>query len=313
MRVFVAGGSGVLGRFLVPLLVWRGHEVTATSTNAGKLAVIRDAGAEAIVMDGLNGAAVGEAVARARPEVIINEMTALSMAHAGKPNMKRPDRWFAITNRLRTEGTDHLLAAADAARVQHFVSQGYASWNGEHTGDWVKTEDDPLEMMRGTAAELNMEAIKHADDAVLSAGGAVMRYGALYGPGAIDDQIVLIRKRQYPLVGDAQGYSSWIHLADAAAATVLGAEQRATGAFNIVDDDPAPANQWLPYLAERAGAKPPRRVPVWLARMLAGDQAVAMMTQGRGFSNAKAKRELGWRLRYPSWREGFKSELDNSK
>jgi nucleoside-diphosphate-sugar epimerase len=260
-------------------------------------------------MDGLDGAAVGEAVALARPDVIVHQMTAISMAHAGKPDIKHPDRWFAKTNRLRTEGTDHLLAAAEAVGVPHFVAQGYASWNGIREGGWVKTEEDPLDLLEGTAAYVGLKALSRIEDLVLKIGGAVMRYGAFYGPGAIDDQVELVRKRQYPLVGRGTGYSSWVHLDDAAGATVLAVEQKAGGVFNIVDDDPAPARDWLPYLAECAGAKPPLRVPVWLARRLAGDQAVVMMTEGRGFSNAKAKRELGWELQYPSWRQGFKAEL----
>ncbi|MFF0346039.1 NAD-dependent epimerase/dehydratase family protein [Kribbella sp. NPDC004875] len=309
MRVFVAGGSGVLGQRLVPQLVARGHQVTATTTSKGKLNLIKAAGADAVVMDGLDGASVGEAVALAKPDVIVHQMTAISMTHAGKPDIKHPDRWFAQTNRLRTEGTDHLLAAAEAVGVPHFVAQGYASWNGIREGGWVKTEEDPLDLLEGTAAYVGLKALSRIEDLVLKIGGAVMRYGAFYGPGAIDDQVELVRKRQYPLVGKGTGYSSWVHLDDAASATVLAVEQKVTGVFNIVDDDPAPASAWLPYLAECAGAKPPMRVPVWLARPLAGDQAVVMMTEGRGFSNAKAKKELGWELRYPSWRQGFKAEL----
>jgi nucleoside-diphosphate-sugar epimerase len=236
-------------------------------------------------------------------------MTAISTAHAGKPDIKHPDRWFALTNRLRTEGTDNLLAAAADAGVPHVVAQGYASWNGIREGGWVKTEQDPLDLLPGTAAQAGMEAIRHSEDVVLAAGGAVLRYGAFYGPGAIDDQVTLVRKRQYPLVGKGGGYSSWVHLDDAASATVLAVEQKATGVFNIVDDEPAPAAEWLPHLARCAGAKPPMRVPVWLARLLAGEQAVVMMTQGRGFSNAKAKQVLGWEPRHPSWRQGFAEEL----
>ena len=309
MRVFVAGGSGVLGRCLVPQLVARGHQVTATTTSAAKLDVLARLGADGVVMDGLDAMSVGEAVASARPEVIVHQMTAISIAHAGKPDIKHPDRWFATTNRLRTEGTDHLLAAAEAAGVSHVVAQGYASWNGIRQGGWVKTEEDPLDLLEGTAAQAGLEALRHAEDVVLKAGGAVLRYGAFYGPGAIDDQVELVRKRQYPLVGRGTGYSSWVHLDDAASATVLAVEQKVQGVFNIVDDEPAPASEWLPYLAACAGAKRPMRVPAWLARLLAGDQAVVMMTEGRGFSNAKAKRELGWQLRYPSWRQGFKEEL----
>ena len=303
MRVFVAGGSGVIGRRLVPQLVANGHEVTATTTSADKLRLLADLGADGIVMDGLDAAAVGEAVAAARPDTIVNQMTALSEAHSGKPDLRRADRFFAITNRLRSEGVDHLLAAAEATGVSHVVMQGHASMNGVRTGGWVKTEEDPLEVIEGTKAINRLEAI------VVEAGGAVLRYGWFYGPGATDDLVEPVRKRQFPVVGNGAGYCSWVHLDDAASATVLAVELGAKGVFDIVDDDPAPASEWLPYLASVAGAKRPMRVPVWLARPLAGEVAVTMMTEGRGFSNAKAKRELGWELRYPSWRQGFKAEL----
>jgi nucleoside-diphosphate-sugar epimerase len=309
MRVFVAGGSGVMGRRLVPQLVARGHQVVATTTSAAKLGVLEQLGAEGIVMDGLGAVSVGEAVVAARPDSIVHQMTAISVAHAGKPDIKHIDRWFATTNRLRTEGTDHLLAAADAAGVSHFVAQSYANWNGIRKGGWVKTEEDPLDPETGTMTHPVAGAIRHIEDAVLRADGAVLRYGGFYGPGATDDQVELVRKRQFPLVGGGTGYSSWVHLDDAASATVLTVEQKARGVFNIVDDDPAPVSEWLPYLAACAGAKPPLRVPKWLARLLAGEVVVTMMTEGRGFSNAKAKRELGWELRYPSWRQGFKEEL----
>jgi nucleoside-diphosphate-sugar epimerase len=309
MRVFVAGGTGVLGRRLVPQLVARGHQVTATTTSAAKLDLLGQLGAAGVVMDGLDAASVGEAVAAAQPDTIVHQMTAISPAHAGQPDIKHIDRWFATTNRLRTEGTDHLLAAAEAAGVAHFAAQSYASWNGIRTGGWVKTEQDPLDQGDGTIMHAGAMAIRHVEDAVLGAGGAVLRYGGFYGPGATDDQVELVRKRQFPLVGRGAGYSSWVHLDDAASATVLAVEQKVSGVFNIVDDEPAPASEWLPYLAACAGAKPPMRVPKWLARLLAGEAAVTMMTEGRGFSNAKAKRELGWELRYPSWRQGFREGL----
>ena len=305
MRVFVAGGSGVVGRRLVPQLVARGHQVTATTTSVAKLALLATLGADAVVMDGLDALSVGEAVAAARPDAIVHQMTAI----AGQPDMKHMDRWFATTNRLRTEGTDHLLTAAEATGVAHVVAQSYASWNGVREDGWVKSEADPLDLHAGTEAHLVMEAISHVEEVVVKAGGAVLRYGGLYGPGATDDQVELVRRRQFPVVGRGTGYCSWVHLDDAASATVLAVEQQARGVFNIVDDDPAPASEWLPFLAVCAGAKPPMRVPKWLARILAGEVAVTMMTEGRGFSNAKARRELGWVPRYPSWREGFKEGL----
>jgi nucleoside-diphosphate-sugar epimerase len=298
-----------VGRRLVPQLVARGPEVTATTTGEAKLGLLAELGAEAVVMDGLDPASVGEAVATAAPDVVVNQMTAISTAHAGKPDIKHFDRWFAPTVRLRTEGTDNLIAAAEAGGVPQFVSQSYADWNGLREGGWVKTEEDPLDLLTGTPAEPAMRALQHLEQVVLEYGGAVLRYGGLYGPGATDDQVELIRKRQFPLVAGGRGYGSWVHLDDAASATVLAIEQKVSGVFNIVDDEPAPVSEWLPYLAESAGAKRPRRVPAWLARIFAGDLAVTMMTEGRGFSNAKAKRELGWQLRYPSWRDGFTEGL----
>ncbi|MGI8879614.1 MAG: NAD-dependent epimerase/dehydratase family protein [Jatrophihabitans sp.] len=308
MRVFVAGGTGVLGRRLVPQLVAKGHQVTATTTSAAKSGLLEQLGATAAVMDGLDAVSVGEAVAKARPDAIVHQMTALSMAHAGKPDLKHPDRFFGPTVRLRSEGTDHLLAAAEATGVSHFVAQGFGSFNGLREGGWVKTEEDPLDPGPPSARKL-MEVLEHLETAVVKADGAVLRYGGFYGPGATDDQVELVRKRKFPLVGGGTGFFSWIHLDDAASATVLAVEQKARGVFNIVDDEPAPVSEWLPYLAACAGAKRPMRVPKWLARMLAGEMAVTMMTEGRGFSNAKAKRELGWQLRYPSWRDGFKKEF----
>ena len=309
MKVFVAGGTGVVGRRMVPQLVARGHEVTATTTSSSKFSVLEQLGARPVVMDGLDARSVKDAVAAAAPDAIVHQMTGISMTHGGKPDMKHMDRWFDTTNRLRTEGIDHLLAAAEAAGVPHVVAQGYASWNGLRQGSWVKTEEDPLDPHLGTSAQPVMAAVQYLEKRVSAAGGAVLRYGALYGPGASDDQVELIRRRQYPLVGSGAGVSSWVHLDDAASAAVLAVEQQVTGVFNVVDDEPAPANEWLPYLAACAGAKPPLRVPVWLARPLAGDVVVAMMTEGRGFSNAKAKQQLGWQLRYPSWRQGFKQGL----
>jgi len=305
MRVFVAGGSGALGRRLVPQLVARGHQVTATTSKPGNLGALEQLGAEPVVMDGLDEVSVGEAVAAAKPDTIVHQMTAIT----GKPDMKHMDRWFATTNRLRTEGTDHLLAAAEAAGVSHVVAQSFGSFNGIRSDGWVKTEDDPLDPLTGTVAEPLMAAVKHLEDVVVAAGGATMRYGGFYGPGASDVQVEAVRKRQFPLVGGGAGYFSWIHVEDAASATVLAVEQQAQGVFSIVDDEPAPASEWLPYLAAAVGAKRPMRFPTWLARLVAGDVAVGMMTEGRGFSNAKAKRELGWELRYPSWRQGFKEGL----
>ncbi|MBC9730282.1 NAD(P)-dependent oxidoreductase [Streptomyces sp. TRM68367] len=304
MRVFVAGGSGALGRRLVPQLVARGHQVTATTTSAAKLRLLEELGAHGVVMDGLDAVSVGEAVAQARPDAIVHQMTGLG---TGKPDMRHPDRFFTPTNRLRIEGTDHLLAAAEATGVPHVVVQSFAQSYGPGTG--LLTEEDPIDPGSAAVVRRLSEGVMHIQDVVPKAGGTVLRYGGFYGPGASDDVVEMVRKRKFPLVGEGNGWNSWVHLDDAASATVLVVEQRARGVFNIVDDEPAQVRDWLPYLAACAGAKRPMRVPKWLARLLAGEFAVSMMTEGRGFSNAKAKRELGWELRYPSWRDGFKEEL----
>ena len=308
MRVFVAGGAGVMGRRLVVQLVARGHQVTATTTSAVKLGLLEQLGAEGIVMEGLDAASVGEAVAAARPDAIVHEMTALSVVRNGRPNFRHPERLTAATNRLRTEGTDHLLAAAEATGVSHIVAQSVASWTGIGEGGQV-SEEDPLPSeevgpkMRGA-----VQALRYVEDVVVNAGGAALRYGGFYGPGATNDLVELVRKRRFPLVGGGTGYFNWVHLDDAASATVLAVEQQAKGVFNIVDDEPAQVREWLPYLAESAGARRPMRLPKWVAQLLAGEM-VKIMTDGRAFSNAKAKRELGWELRYPSWRQGFKEEF----
>src|SRR4051794_14193830 len=236
MRVFVAGGSGVLGRRLVPQLVGRGHEVTATTTSAAKLGLLARLGAQGVVMDGLDAASVGAAVAVARPDTIVNQMTALSVAHAGKPNLRRADRFFATTNRLRTAGTDHLLAAAEATGVSHVVAQGHASMNGAHEGGWVKTEEDPLVVVEGT------KAIRHLEDVVAHAGGAVLRYGGFYGPGANDDQVKLVLRRQFPLVGDGTGYFSWGHVDDAAGAARPAGGERGEGGVHNLEYEAAPGS-----------------------------------------------------------------------
>ena len=309
MRVFVAGGTGAIGRRLVPQLVARGHQVTATKTNAAKLDLLKQLGADGVVMDGLDAASVGEAVAAARPDAIVHQMTALSFVYAGKLDFKHPERFGAITNRLRTEGTDHLLAAAEATGVSHVVAQSFAMWTANREGGLV-TEEEPLRLQELPAKmRVIVEPLHHVEDVVVKAGGAALRYGGFYGPGGgIEDQIELVRKRRLPIIGGGTGYFSWVHLDDAASATVLAVEQRANGAFNIVDDEPALVSEWLPYLAACVGAKRPLRIPKWLVRPLAGEMGVAIMTEGRPFSNAKAKRELGWELRYPTWREGFKEE-----
>jgi nucleoside-diphosphate-sugar epimerase len=304
MHVFVAGGTGVIGTRLIPQLVERGHRVTATTRDPAKLAGLDRLGAHAVVVDGLDGAAVGEAVASAQPDVVVHQMSAL----AGKLDPKHFDRSFAVTNRLRTEGLDHLVAAAQATGVRHIVAQSYTGWPNIRSGGWVKDEEDPLDPEPPKAQRESLAAIRYLEETVQKEGGTVLRYGGFYGDAA-DAMIPLVRKRQFPLVGGGTGYTSWVHLDDAASATVLALEQDARGVFNIVDDEPAPASEWLPYLADCVGAKAPLRLPVLVARLAAGEVAVSMLTRTRGSSNARAKRELGWELRWPSWRQGFRHGL----
>ena len=304
MHVYVAGGAGVIGARLVPQLVERGHRVTATTTDPAKAELLTALGAEPHVVDGLDAGAVGESVAKAEPDAVVHQMSALS----GGINPRTFDRSFALTNRLRTEGLDHLLAAARAVGVPHVVAQSYTGWPNARTGGWVKTEDDPLDPEPPRAQRASLAAIRHLEQAVTGVGGTVLRYGGFYGD-ASDPMVAMVRKRQMPLVGGGTGHMSWVHLDDAATATRLALENGVRGTFNIVDDEPAPASEWLPYLAEAIGAKPPLRLPVWVARLAAGEVAVSMLTRTRGSSNERAKRALGWELRWPSWREGFRHGL----
>jgi nucleoside-diphosphate-sugar epimerase len=289
MRVFVAGASGAIGTRLVPRLIERGHEVTGTSRSPAKAQRLRALGAQPVVLDLLQREAVMEAVMAARPDAIVHEATALADVRFSR-NL---DRTFAQTNRLRTEGTDALVAAARAAGVRRFVAQSFASFRYAREGGLVKTEDDPLDPAPVSTTRETNAAMRHLEEAVTAAGGIALRYGGFYG-AANDGLLEPVRKRQFPIVGDGGGVSSFIHLDDAAAATVL-----------ALDDEPAPVRDWLPVLASVLGAKPPRHFPRWLARVFAGEAGAAMGTEARGACNAKAKRELGWTLRYPSWREGF--------
>jgi nucleoside-diphosphate-sugar epimerase len=305
MRVYLAGGTGALGRRLIPQLVERGHRVTATTRDPRKTALLERLGAEATVVDGLDSSAVGESVAKAEPDAVVHQMTAL----AGPADVKHFDRYFAVTNRLRTEGLDHLIAAAQAAGVPHLVAQSYTGWPNIRSGGWVKDEEDPLDPEPPAAQRETLTAIRYLEETVQKVDGAVLRYGGFYGD-ATDPMLALVRKRKFPIVGGGTGYMSFVHLDDAAGATVLALEQQARGVFNIVDDEPAPASEWLPYLADCLGAKPPMRLPAWLARLAAGEVAVSMLTRTRGSSNARAKRDLGWQLRWPSWRQGFRDGLE---
>jgi nucleoside-diphosphate-sugar epimerase len=300
MRVFVVGASGAIGTRLVPQLIERGHEVIGTSRSPGNAERVQALGAHAFALDLLDTRTVRKAVLETDPDAIIHQATALADVRFSR-NL---DRSFAQTNRLRTEGTDNLLAAAREAGVSRLVAQSFASMRYAREGGPVKTEDDPLDPAPPKAARETHAAMRHLDQAVTDAGGIALRYGGFYG-AANDGLVEPVRKRQFPLVGDGGGVFSFIHLDDAAAATLLALEHDGPAIYNIVDDDPAPVREWLPVLASALGAKPPRHVPRWLARLIAGEGAVIMGTQSTGTSNARAKRELGWTLRYPSWRQGF--------
>ena len=303
MRVFVTGATGALGQHLVPGLVAAGHEVTATTRTPGKAGLLREAGAAPMVIDGLDRDAVIAAVRAAAPEVIVHEMTAL----ADMKSLRNIDRVFAATNELRTRGTDNLLAAAAEAGTRRVIAQGYTGWPNERSGGPVKSEDDPLDSRIVSSAARTLAAIKHVEKTVplMAPEGIVLRYGSFYGPGASQVLLDFLRKRQLPVIGGGTGIWSFIEITDAAAATVAAVDRGAPGVYNVVDSDPAPVADWLPYLARVAGAKPPLRVPAWLGRLLAGEFVVTQMTTARGSSNEKARKDLGWEPRYASWREGF--------
>jgi nucleoside-diphosphate-sugar epimerase len=319
MKIFVAGATGVLGRALVPQLVARGHEVVGMTRSASKQDLVRSLGARPVVADALNPDAVAQAVASAEPEVIVHQLTALSGPISIR-EARHPERSFAatMTNRLRTEATDHLLAAGRAVGARRFVAQSFGAFRFARTGGPVQTEADPLDPTPPAPLRTVQEGYLYLERAVTTiewGEGLALRYGGFYGPGtavslAPDAQIAApIRKRRFPIIGEGGGVHSHVHIEDAAAATAVAVERGQPGIYNVVDDDPAPVREWLPVLAGALEAKPPRRVPRWLGRLLAGEAATVMMTEVRGASNEKAKREFGWQLRYPSWRQGFAQGL----
>jgi nucleoside-diphosphate-sugar epimerase len=314
MKVFVAGATGALGKQLIPQLIAHGHEVTGMTRSESKRDLLAGLGATPVVADALDPDAVGRAVSEAAPDAIVHQLTALS----DLSNLRNIDRAFAATNRLRREGTDHLLSAARAVGARRFVAQSFGGWPYAREGGPVKTEEDPLDPDPVKTISETLAAIRYLESAVLNAApieGIALRYGGFYGPGTsialdpVGEQVEAVQKRRFPIVGSGDGVLSFIHIEDAATATVAALESARPGVYNVVDDEPAPAREWLPALAEAVGAKPPRRVPRWVGRLLAGEAMTAMMTEARGASNAKAKRELGWRPRYSSWREGFVTGL----
>jgi nucleoside-diphosphate-sugar epimerase len=302
MHILIAGATGAAGRALIPVLIENGHTVTGTTRSESKTGEIRALGADAQVMDGLDAASVKAAIAAAKPDVIVHQMTALSGI-----DMKDIDKAFHTTNRLRTEGTEHLIAAAPGTLL---IAQSFAGWPSARTGGPVKTEADPLDPAPPKGIRETHAAIRRLEALTIAAGGIVLRYGGFYGPGTGmapgGEQVEMIRRRKFPVVGNGNGLWSFLHTDDLATATLAAIEKGRPGEiYNIVDDEPAPTREWLPYLAKSLGAKPPRHVPAWLARIAASPAAVMMMTESRGASNAKAKAELGWSPRHPSWREGF--------
>jgi nucleoside-diphosphate-sugar epimerase len=314
MRVFVAGATGAIGKPLVPMLLDRGHEVVAMTRSRDKAEGLRAIGATPVVADGLERQAVVDALVSNRPEVVIHQLTALT----GFKDLKHWDREWRQTNRLRTEGTDHLLEGARAAGARRFVAQSYAGWPYAREGGTVKTEEDALDPTPPEQMRRTLEAIRYLEERVLGTegiDGLVLRYGSLYGPGtsmAPDGDIVeMVRGRKLPLIGGGSGVWSFIHVEDAAAATLAAVERGQPGIYNAVDDEPAPVSEWLPELARAVGAKPPMRLPAWLAGLAVGAPGISTMTRVRGASNLKAKRELGWRPRYASWREGFRTGLEH--
>jgi 2-alkyl-3-oxoalkanoate reductase len=315
MKIFVAGATGAIGKQLVPLLVASGHEVVGTTTTPAKAGELKVVGAEPVVLDILDAEGVGRLVSEAMPDVVVHEATGLASVVG---NLRKFDVAFAQTNRLRTEGTDNLLAAARAVGARKFVAQSYAGWPYERVGTMVKSEGDPLDPNPVSSAQESIGAIRRLEERVLAArgiAGVVLRYGGFYGPGTSlapgGEWPEAIRKRMFPIIGDGGGFASFIHTEDAARATLAAIEAGRPGVYNIVDDEPAPVSEWLPYLAEILGAKPPRHVPRWLGKVMAGEALATMMTEGRGASNAKAKQELAWALLYPSWRAGFVAALSD--
>jgi 2-alkyl-3-oxoalkanoate reductase len=312
MKVFVAGATGALGGRLVPILVASGHDVVAMTRSPVKAERLRDLGAEPVIADGLDRKAVVDAVKRAEPEVVIHQMTALGSVK----NIKHFDQEFAVTNRLRTTGLDYLLEGARIVGARRLIAQSYGGWPQERSGGPVKVEEDPYDPTPPKEMSRSLEAIRYLESTVTGddqVEGVALRYGGFYGPGTLDgaggSMIDQVRKRRVPIVGDGGGIWSFVHVDDAATATMLAMDRGAPGIYNVADDEPAPAKEWLPEMAAAVGAKPPRHVPTWVGRLAAGEVGVSMFTKIRGISNEKAKRELGWRLIYPTWRQGFRAWL----
>jgi 2-alkyl-3-oxoalkanoate reductase len=303
MRVFVAGATGVIGQYLIPGLVAAGHEVTGTTRSPSKAGQLKSAGATPAIVDGLDRRAVLDAVRAAQPDVIVHQMTAL----ASMRSFRNFDKEFAVTSELRTKGTDYLLEGARQAGTRRFIAQSFIGWNNARTGSLVKSETDPLDPDPVPSTRQALAALRHLEEIVPGAvpEGLVLRYGPFYGHGSSDSMLDLVRKRQMPVIGGGAGIWSFCEVTDAAAATLAAVTRGAPGLYNVVDDDPAPVREWLPYLAGCLGVKPPMHAPAWVGKLVAGDLVVTMMTEARGSANAKAKGELDWAPGYASWRDGF--------
>jgi nucleoside-diphosphate-sugar epimerase len=305
MKIFLAGATGAVGQALVPLLTSHGHSIVGTTRSASKVARLRELGAEAVVVDGLDREGMRAAVAAAQPDAVVHQMTALS----GDLDLRKFERTFAPTNRLRTEGTDILVEAARENGVERIVAQSFAGWPSERTGGPIKTEDDPLDPQPPKQVRTGLDAIKHLEAAVTGAGGIALRYGGFYGPGTSFAPGGLhwetVKQRKFPIVGDGGGVWSFVHIDDVASGTLAALESGVPGRiYNICDDHPAPVREWLPFVAEAIGGPPPRRIPRWIGRLM-GEHLVVMMCEIRGASNERAKRELGWEPAWPTWREGI--------
>jgi len=312
VKIFIAGATGAIGKRLVPLLISEGHRVTGSTRTEGKFDAIRALGAEAVVLDGLDQPAINAAIASFRPDVVVHQMTSLSSLKS----LKHFDEDFEQTNRLRTLGTEYLLAAARSVGAKKFIAQSYAGWPNNRTGPRVQTEDAPYETNPPESMRKSLQAIVTLESFVRNASditAIALRYGSFYGPGtslgADGDVTNMVRHRKFPVVGTGAGVWSFLHVEDAAQATKLAIDRAPAGIYNIVDDEPAEASQWLPYLADCLDAKPPRHIPVWLAKFAIGEAGVLFMTEMRGASNAKAKREFNWQPAFASWREGFRRGL----
>lgn len=294
MRVFVVGASGAIGIPLVTQLVEAGHEVVGTHHRPESASPLRALGAKPVQLDLLDAAAVRRVVLEARPDAVIHQATSIRNANTGNPR-----KAMKATTRLRTQGLDNLLAAGKEAGVNRFLVQSFGNFRYARGDGRSRSEDDPL----SPSLPKDLEVLRRLEEAVVKVGGIALRYGAFYG--APDDTMVEnVKKGKFPIIGDGSAVFSFIHVEDAAAATVLALEHGRPGVYNIVDDEPVPMREAVPALAAAMGAKKPRHVPLWLAKLFAGG-LVTMMAQGTGLTNAKAKRELGWRPKYASWRQGF--------